>query len=860
VTTAATQPRSARSLLVEWANDQDPWIRGLIGEILRSRRAITPERVDHFYERLLVEKGLVPGTPEPAPPLELAADVDDLEERLVLVKLDAVQNVNALTADQSIGFNEGLTVAFGRNGAGKSGYVRIFKRLAAVRGAEPVLPNVHSSAVNLPTPRARVAFRVGTVDHVVEWTGEEGGVHPLTRMDVFDARANTLHVDEDLTFVYTPSDLALFRHAHEGVEAVRAKLEAGARASAPATNPFVSRFARDTPLYAAIETLGAATDLAELERQAVVTPEEAASLDGHRERVAALRPGGADARVQQADSERRLLEQGMAVCGMLANFDRAAYDRARAAAELAESRYVAATESAFSGADVPGVLGEAWREFVSAADAYRKVTGGESYPSAGDKCLYCRQSLTEAAVSLLARYRDYCNNQLRKDRDATREALNRSVGSLAMDLRPLEAEIARRRELATGGALPAPLARLADALAAATAMQVSVRSGMDVASVAAEEIAALRETLTKRIEEAMSLIDTLRGQADDRRRAFATESAALRDLEARMALRDVMADVRAYVERARWASKAQALVPRFRGPLKSLTVAAKEASEGLVSQDFERAFRAECQALRAPDVRLDFPGRKGQAARRKAIAAHKLSEVLSEGEQKVIALADFLAEAQLKSAPSPIVFDDPVTSLDYERMREVVDRIVKLSARRQVVVFTHNVWFAIELLNRFEKDKDRCSYYDIAENAGACGFVTGGSHPRVDTVRLIKGKINDVLQQARKLTGEAQAALIERGYEHIRAWCEVAVESELLLEVIERYKPHVKMTALPKIKPQALGPAVGTIVPIFEKACRYIGGHSQPLETLNVRPSLAELEADWSALQAALKTYQDAKP
>jgi hypothetical protein len=155
VTTAATQPRSARSLLVEWANDQDPWIRGLIGEILRSRRAITPERVDHFYERLLIEKGLAPGTPEPAPPLELAAEVDDPEERLVLVKLDAVQNVNALAADQSIVFNDGLTVAFGRNGAGKSGYVRIFKRLAAVRGAEPVLPNVHSSGV-APPAHARV--------------------------------------------------------------------------------------------------------------------------------------------------------------------------------------------------------------------------------------------------------------------------------------------------------------------------------------------------------------------------------------------------------------------------------------------------------------------------------------------------------------------------------------------------------------------------------------------------------------------------------------------------------------------------------------------------------------------------------
>lgn len=64
---------------------------------------------------------------------------------------------------------------------------------------------------------------------------------------------------------------------------------------------------------------------------------------------------------------------------------------------------------------------------------------------------------------------------------------------------------------------------------------------------------------------------------------------------------------------------------------------------------------------------------------------------------------------------------------------------------------------------------------------------------------------------------------------------------------------------LDKIKTQALQPAIEVIVPIFERACRYIAGHSQPLETLNVRPSLFDLESDWAALQAALRTYQDAR-
>jgi hypothetical protein len=41
------------------------------------------------------------------------------------------------------------------------------------------------------------------------------------------------------------------------------------------------------------------------------------------------------------------------------------------------------------------------------------------------------------------------------------------------------------------------------------------------------------------------------------------------------------------------------------------------------------------------------------------------------------------------------------------------------------------------------------------------------------------------------------------------------------------------------------------IMPIFDKACRYIASHSQPLETQGVRPTLDELKADYDAVLKA---------
>ena len=84
-----------------------------------------------------------------------------------------------------------------------------------------------------------------------------------------------------------------------------------------------------------------------------------------------------------------------------------------------------------------------------------------------------------------------------------------------------------------------------------------------------------------------------------------------------------------------------------------------------------------------------------------------------------------------------------------------------------MIVSTHNIWFTIELINRFDKRKELCSYFDIAQDGAKCGIVTGGMNPRSDSVSNIAKRINVTIQEAKKATGEAQAALLENGYEHV---------------------------------------------------------------------------------------------
>jgi hypothetical protein len=138
------------------------------------------------------------------------------------------------------------------------------------------------------------------------------------------------------------------------------------------------------------------------------------------------------------------------------------------------------------------------------------------------------------------------------------------------------------------------------------------------------------------------------------------------------------------------------------------------------------------------------------------------------------------------------------------------------------------------------------------------GDVTRATGPRWDSLSNIRKNINDTIQAARKERGEARAALGWTGYDWIRAWCEVFTETELLQDVTQRYQPHVRMTALPNLKPSALPSAIETATRIFEDACRNVDAHSQPLPTLGVSPTLTTLEAHWQELQNARKDYNDA--
>src|SRR6266542_4333552 len=105
----ATQ-RTGLQLLIDWANEQDHWVRAIVTEVIAARRALADASVAAAYDMLLAEKALSQAAPPNVALLAAAATAAENADELRLTRLCNVAGVNALATGQEIKFNPRLTV------------------------------------------------------------------------------------------------------------------------------------------------------------------------------------------------------------------------------------------------------------------------------------------------------------------------------------------------------------------------------------------------------------------------------------------------------------------------------------------------------------------------------------------------------------------------------------------------------------------------------------------------------------------------------------------------------------------------------------------------------------------------------
>ncbi|MEZ5887880.1 MAG: AAA family ATPase [Paracoccaceae bacterium] len=233
--------------------------------------------------------------------------------------------------------------------------------------------------------------------------------------------------------------------------------------------------------------------------------------------------------------------------------------------------------------------------------------------------------------------------------------------------------------------------------------------------------------------------------------------------------------------------------------------------------------------------------------------AVKNNQVLSEGEQRALALACFLAEIGGDDTRYGIIVDDPVSSLDHLRIRKVAKRLVAEAVKgRQVVIFTHNLVFFNEVVSEAARAGDAAPLIkSVVAKTQSEGFgvIRENCEPWVAD---LNARIETLRKRAKVLTSvidfdtDDYRRQVKDFYSDLRESWERAVEEIVLAKTVQRFVPDVKTQRLREVT--VTDADYRTIFFAMKRASER-SGHDMSVGRDLPQPSPDELEADLKELE-----------
>lgn len=174
-----------------------------------------------------------------------------------------------------------------------------------------------------------------------------------------------------------------------------------------------------------------------------------------------------------------------------------------------------------------------------------------------------------------------------------------------------------------------------------------------------------------------------------------------------------------------------------------------------------------------------------------------INSILSEGEQKIIALSNFLAECTIDNRLNTIIFDDPVTSLDMDYKDLIATKIVQLSQNRQIIVFTHDLSFLRSLIDTHNvTTSTNCSVVGIDKYNGISGIVTDEIPYLARNVQERIDSIRRILQEHDSLApvdAHGRETKLDSARKRFRMLLERSVEEVLSNKTYERFSRNIHL-------------------------------------------------------------------
>jgi hypothetical protein len=301
---------------------------------------------------------------------------------------------------------------------------------------------------------------------------------------------------------------------------------------------------------------------------------------------------------------------------------------------------------------------------------------------------------------------------------------------------------------------------------------------------------------------------------------------------------------------------------------KHITYKAKKIISDSVTDNLRQCLNSELSYFGVTlSLELKASGLEGETIHEIKISNCKLpsgatiSDILSEGEEKIVAISAFLAELKACEHKSAIVFDDPVSSLDHRWRGKVAERLVEEAKSRQVIIFTHDIVFAHDLMDDAERSKVPLSIQYVYQVSRIPGYIS-------DRLPWGAGRLKERIDELKRLAAEARKIydtesgtkyfdLVGNLYSKLRATWERIVEDVAFCKTILRHRDHISVNLeFKKVSVLDLNDCED-LINAHKKCCDVTEAHDPSRGRIQSLPIPADIDKDIDLLESWMQRVRD---